>query len=259
LHLWWDFSEADGTWNYSDLSGTVPITDGDPLRFVANRAVKFPFGGGSPEDDSATYTGTWDADIRNGNGAFNAATQAGWPWAVTLEEDGGLGSPDAALVTFVIVAQTPTITSRKRGLMGPSQSVGNQINIGATTGLSTIQNLRFNPTPASATGTGGSSMSLRAGDWYIWWFEVSADGSNVKINDQVAMDPDLDVTPGIDPVNVYGNSFRLGAGVQPNFTFPDHGWDSYIGEALFYNAELSADDKVGLFRHLNNKWSVDTF
>jgi len=251
--LWWDLSERDGTFVYSDTSYTTPITDTDVIRGVRDRSPN----GNDAIQNVEPNAPVWIASGQNGIGVGNFALRAGAP--VAIEADDPFSSPAISQpYTIVAVAKVGSSDATERhSLMGMTTSVGTEGGI-SRDGAPDNNFWRL-VTIGGETNFDTVDWDLGTGEWWVFFMFIdgassgmmygSADNANA-VNDTPAFD-DHDATTTLP------DTYRFGAGVDgiPNIR---SGWDSQAAETIVYNGRLSAADMKGLIAYFNHKYRLST-
>ena len=252
LQVWWDFSELDGNFVFNDLAGVVPITNGALLRRVNDRSGNGFFG--LPRDSSDGHSGTWDSNVRNGNGAFAAFGIGETPvvegTAVNLE-NGAAMAATTQIYTVGGVAATPAVKdSIAQELCGMPFPEGCQFGIGrgiADSGMSRF--IRFFSGTVSLS-LGDVAWGTLTGDWFFWLAEIDGASGRLIYNNE-----DSDPATTHDFSTTVQTGFAVGAGLDL-LANARSSWNEHIGEAFAYDKQLSVAEKLGLFNGLAAKWTL---
>ena len=252
LTLWWDFSERDGNFVFNDVAGVVPITNGALLRRVNDRSGNGSTGLPllSPLD---THAGTWDASVRNGQGAFNAAVAGAMPaveGTPTCLENGAALSGTTQIYTMGAVVEIPaTRASFALEIACPTFPVGIEYGIGrgiADSGRPRFSRF-FGPGSASVT-LGDPSMTSRTGEWFLWLVEVDGANGGITYNNKDSTPP----SGGVASTTIQGG-YRVGAGTDTLANIRT-GFNGLIGETFVFDKQLIQLERDGLFNYMTNKW-----
>jgi len=250
---WWDFSESAGNFCKQNSNDTVAVADESDIKRVNSRC-----GSGNhlipDQANESAYTGIWDANVRNGNGAFLPLSDNETTGVKTLESD-NIGTITQAY-TLVGVVQIPVgLNPEGNWWAGQTNSVGHNFGISPdeTGNVGSWEVMRTNPTTYFSIDVDSQSMTSIAGEWYVWWIEIPEDPAlgTLTYNEEVPGTP-----MSVDTVGMAASSFRLGAKNLNTTTNGYYGWDSYIGEVIMYEGLLSASDKSGLYTWLKDKWAL---
>ncbi len=252
LQVWWDFSELDGNFVFNDLDGLVPITNGALLRRVNDRSGNGHVG--KPRDDSDGHAGAWDSAVRNGNGAFAAFGIGQTPvvegTAVNLENTGAM-SGTTQIYTVGGVAATPAVKDGlAQELCSPTFPTGCQFGIGRGIADSGQSRLTRFFSPSVSIGFGNVVWSALTGEWFFWLAEIDGASSSLIYNNEDSPTPTTH-----DFVATTQTGFSVGAGLDLGANARSS-WNEHIGEAFAYDKQLSIAEKLGLFNHLANKWTL---
>lgn len=245
LAFWWDFSESEGTFNYTDNPPTIAVSNGSDLKTVTDRS-----GNAVTGIAPAGFVGTWDASVRNGNGAWLASETPTLVLIVNAAAYSGVTQP----FTVVAIAHVDDSADngKERVLFGPT------VNDGTTFG--------FDDEAAGADARKGFLWSRESspahdeldyspvtrpdieGNWYMFLLEINGASSLAEFNsDDASLSHDAGV---VQPATL-----RLGSGNSAPAT-PTNGWNSYIGDFFCFDKQLSASEKTDLFGWAHNKWNL---
>ncbi len=252
LKLWWDFSERDGNFVFNDVAGTVAITNGATLRRVNDRSGNGSTGLPllSPLD---THAGTWDASVRNGQGAFNAAVAGAMPaveGTPTCLDNGAALAGTTQIYTMGAVVEIPaTRASFALEIACPTFAEGIEYGIGRGTADSGRPRFSrfFGPGSASVT-LGDPSMTARTGEWFLWLVEVDGASSGITYNNKDSTPPS-----GGGASTTTQTGYRIGAGTDTLGNIRT-GFNGLIGETFVFDKQLIQLERDGLFNYMTNKW-----
>lgn len=250
LHLWWDTSERDGNFVFSDLARTVAITNGGTVRGVIDRSGN----GKHASIEAEGNAGTWAAAGQNSIGTLDCQAGVGGATPKSIETDatGGL----TQIYTVVAVGKVPTPhASERRALISMTASTGTEMRInlsgaGGNNELTTI---------GVGSSDDGRAWGGETGEWWGFLMEINGSSSGVQYFSRGSATIQ-DAAPAFNSHNastVVPATLRFGAGVDgiPNIR---SGWDEEVGELLLYNKQLSTAEKNTLVTYLNNKWALST-
>lgn len=252
LELWWDFSERDGNFVFNDAAGTIAITNGATLRRVNDRSGNGNTGLPllSPLD---THAGTWDASVRNGQGAFNAAIAGAAPAVegtpTCIENAAALGGTTQIYTMGAVVEIPATRASFALEIACPTFPVGIEYGIGRGTADSGRPRFSrfFGPGSASVT-LGSPSMTTRTGEWFLWLVEVDGANGGITYNNKES----TPVSGGAASTTTQ-TGYRTGAGTDTLGNIRT-GFNGLIGETFVFDKQLTQLERNGLFNYMTDKW-----
>jgi hypothetical protein len=252
LLLWWDLSERDGNFVFSDLLRTVPITDGGLVRGVIDRS-----GNDSHATiDSDATRGTWNANRQNGVGALdcNSDPAGGAPRAVETDRIIPPAGVPTQVYTVVGTAKVaPADVTERHALFSMTQATGTEMRFNRTVDGSK------NELTTIGVGTTDGGLTPTSGEWWMFIMVVDGASTTVEYGSKGSSSIQIDTPPPFlhDAMAVVPITFRFGAGTDgiPNIR---SGWNEDIGEVVFYNKELSTSEKLTLLNYFNDKWDLTT-
>lgn len=247
LRVWWDVSEVDGNFVFSDLLRTIPITNGGLVRGVLDRS-----GNGIHATIWADGNrGTWLETGQNGIGSLDCdAAGGGVPKSIETGAIGTLSQPYTMVGCGKVAALN---ASERHALFSMTTSVGSEMRI-----LRTVDSGENQITTIGGASTGdGHNWGGNTGEWWMFLMEIDGATSGVQYGSNGS--PTIqDVAPAFNDHNagvVVPVSLRFGAGVDgvPNIR---SGWDEEIGEMQVYDRLLTGPEKNLLVRYYSLKWNL---
>ena len=248
LLIWWDVSEAQYVW--SDSLRTVQITDGELVRAVTDRSGS----NSHAKVDSDGSRPTWNANTQNSLATLdcNSDPAGGAPRAI--ETDQIRAGIETQPYTIVGVArQAPPDVSEREALFSMTQSVGTELRLNRIGDGS-----NFEMTTILGGNTSEGLQEPPTGDWYMYLMTVDGASSLIEYGSKGSAAIQVDSLPFThDAGATVPNTFRFGAGVDgiPNIR---SGWNSLIGEVLYYEKALSGAEKLTLLAYFSSKWDLAT-